>query len=496
MIRTTAEFRTALKSVRRSGTPIVAIRTADPASAMQLFREALNGKAATTPMIQYDIVNGATAMNEPGQAIAFEQTEIPPPDFLRQAIKKLPPESILFFHNPQRLWEQPDILQAIWMTRDTFKMDGRTLVLLSTPGAILPIEIANDVVVLDEPLPSEADLREVAKTLAEGSEVTISDADLDRAVDALVGLAAFPAEQVLAMSMSKSGLDVDALWERKRQVIESTPGLRVWRGGESFDSIGGCASIKKFLRSIMAGKEAPRVIVFVDEIEKAFAGTGTDLSGVTTEMTGTMLGWMQNHHADGVIMVGHPGSGKSAIAKACGASAGIPTIEFDLSAMKSGIVGSSGERLRAALSVIEAISHGRSCWLATCNSISSLPPELRRRFKLSAPFFFDLPDAEERDAIWKIYEKQYETKGKRPKDEGWTGAEIEECCHKAYRLDIPLAEAAAYIVPSCKSASQTIEALRDLASGRFLSASQPGPYSQTSKQVVAVVGKRAMQDIN
>src|SRR6266545_4720385 len=49
-----------------------------------------------------------------------------------------------------------------------------------------------------------------------------------KAIDALVGLAAFPAEQVLSMSLSKNGLDLERLWERKRQAIEQTPGLTVW----------------------------------------------------------------------------------------------------------------------------------------------------------------------------------------------------------------------------------------------------------------------------
>jgi hypothetical protein len=46
------------------------------------------------------------------------------------------------------------------------------------------------------------------------------------------------------MSLSKKGLDLEQLWERKRQVIEQVPGLSVWRGGETFDDIGGCENIK------------------------------------------------------------------------------------------------------------------------------------------------------------------------------------------------------------------------------------------------------------
>ena len=59
--------------------------------------------------------------------------------------------------------------------------------------------------------------------------------------------------------------------------------------------------------------------------------------------------------------------------------------------------------------------------------------ELRRRFTLGT-FFFDLPDAEERESIWKIYREKWALSGDQPEDEGWTGAEIKECCRKAWRL--------------------------------------------------------------
>src|SRR5437773_4168705 len=317
--------------------------------------------------------------------------------------------------------------------------------------------------------------------------------EFSQSVDALIGLAAFPAEQVLAMSLSKNGLDLDWLWERKCQAVEQTPGLTIWRGGETFDQIGGCENIKRFLTAVLLGREAPRVIVFVDEIEKAFTGTGTDMSGVKTEMTGTMLSWMQDHSADGLIFIAPPGAAKSAVGKAAGATAGIPTVAFDLSAMQSSLVGGSGERLRAALQVVDAISQRRSLWIATCNSITSLPPELRRRFTLGT-FFFDLPSAEERKAIWEIYVKRSDLTGDRPADEGWTGAEIKECCRKAWRLKLSLGESAEYTVPVSRSAADQIEALRRQASGRFLSASQPGVFTPESGQAVVSAGRRAFRD--
>jgi SpoVK/Ycf46/Vps4 family AAA+-type ATPase len=114
-------------------------------------------------------------------------------------------------------------------------------------------------------------------------------------------------------------------------------------------------------------------------------------------------------------------------------------------------------------------------FIATCNSIASLPPELRRRFTLGT-FFFDLPSDEERETIWGIYLKKYNVSGELPNDEGWTGAEIKECCRKAHRLGITLMQASRYIVPVSRSAAEQIKALRQMASGKFISASTPGVY--------------------
>jgi len=78
-------------------------------------------------------------------------------------------------------------------------------------------------------------------------------------VDALLGLAAFRPNRWWRCRCQKRGLDHDQLWERKRQVIEQAPGLTVWRGGEGFTDVGGCANVKAFLQSVLDGAEAPRV---------------------------------------------------------------------------------------------------------------------------------------------------------------------------------------------------------------------------------------------
>jgi hypothetical protein len=499
MIRSTEEFRAVVKAARRVGTPLLAVRTADPASAITQVCGGINsGKQSPSPLLVWDFIGGLQGRNDAGKSaiakvLGENSSALSPSDVLSVA-QRIAADAILFFLNPQRIWEQPDVVQGIWNLRDVFKGGGQMLVLVTPPAATLPVELQNDVMVIDEPLPSTDDLaRLVTETFDSATVAAPDDATISKAIDALIGLAAFPAEQVLAMSLSKNGLDLGRLWERKCQAVELTSGLTIWRGGETFDQIGGCENIKRFLTAVLQGREAPRVIVFVDEIEKAFAGTGTDMSGVKTEMTGTMLSWMQDRGADGVIFIGPPGAAKSAVGKSAGATADIPTVAFDLSAMQSSLVGGSGERLRAALQVVDAISQGRSLWIATCNSITSLPPELRRRFTLGT-FFFDLPSADERKAIWDIYLKKWSLMAELPDDEAWTGAEIKECCRKAWRLKLSLKESAEYIVPVSRSAADQIEALRFQASGRFLSASQPGVFTVETLQATVGAGRRTFRD--
>jgi len=489
-IRPIDQFMKTLKAARRVSTPLLSIRSADPALAIARVQEAV-GKSA--PMVHWDIIRGLVPMNENGTKelgkLVGERdpTGIGPVEALVLA-SQLSEDSVLLYANAQRFWVDPQVTQGIWNLRDAFKSSGRTLVLLTTPGAVLPDELTQDVLVLDEPLPGIDDLARIFQETVAAADVPDTAEVAEKAMDAMLGLAAFPAEQVLAMSVSKGALDLEQLWDRKRQVIEQTPGLSVWRGGETFDDIGGCENIKRFLRAVINGAEAPRGIVFLDEIEKAFAGTGTDLSGVKTELTGAILSWMQDRSADGCLLIGPPGAAKSLVAKATGNTAGIPTIAFDLGAMQNALVGSSGERLRSALKVVDAVTNGRSLWIATCNSFGTLPPELRRRFTLGT-FFFDLPSPEERATIWTIYLARYGITGELPDHDGWTGAEIKECCRKAYRLKLSLKESAEYIVPVSRSAADQIKALRQQASGKFISASSPGVYQFQETPAVARTGR-------
>jgi hypothetical protein len=469
------------KAARRVSAPVLVIKTADQWAAVQVIVRSFNGNQP--PMLSWDLARGILALNDVGQS-AFSELNVDPitttnPGEALGIALRLPERAILFAYNFHRVIGNEMVAQGVWNVREQFKRDGRTLILLG-PDMPLPAELAQDAFVIDEPLPTETQLREIIVEQIDAANLTAAtELVLAKATDAVSGLAAFPAEQVVAMSLTPDGLDIAALWERKRQVIEQTPGLSVYRGSDSFADIGGVANAKSFGQSVLGGQSAPRAVVFIDEIEKAMSGSAGDTSGVSQEMLGTLLTWMQEKAVTGMLLVGPPGAAKSAYAKALGNTGGIPTIMFDLSGMKGSLVGESGRNLRTALKVVDAVSQGRALIVATCNSVGTLPPELRRRFTFGT-FFFDLPTAEERASIWSIYLKKFglqnKLSGPTPKDESWTGAEIRMCCDIAWRLGVTLVAAANYIVPVAKSAAESIQRLREQASGRFISASEPGPY--------------------
>lgn len=492
--------------MRKAGVPLAAFETADPAQTIRECLATLNGKSDDTRLVQWDLARGLVGMNRPGKAwmkdIGYDPAVHQLPDILKLASENAPKsDGLLFFiHNVQRVFDRDGVAQGIWLCRDAFKaMPECTLVLLG-PVLMLPGELAQDVVVVTEPLPGEKEIGAIIDTMTNDAKENGAQLPADygrtKAIDTLLGLSAFAAEQAFAMSLSKTGIDFDGLWERKRRTVEQTPGLSIWRGADSFKSLGGLSNIKDFLTKILTSGQTPvRAIGFIDEIEKGFAGSTGDLSGVSQDQLQVFLKVMQDFDIPGIVLVGPPGTGKSAIAKGAGSIAGAEVLSIDTGAMTGSLVGESQRKIRQAMEVFKAVSQGKGLFIATCNKIAALPPELRRRFTLGT-FYVDLPTDDERAMIWPLWMKRYNLdKQTLPECQGWTGAEIRACCDVAYRADLPLTKAAAFVVPVIKSATDQIHALRTMASGRFISANRPGLYeydeeNKTNETTKAVSGRK------
>ena len=92
-----------------------------------------------------------------------------------------------------------------------------------------------------------------------------------------------------------------------------------------------------------------------------------------------------------------------------------------------------------------------------------MPPALQRRFNLGI-WYFDVPSAQERAAIWKIQAKRLGLEPKDlPDDAGWVGSDIRNCCQTAYMLNTSL-----------KKAAEWITLVGRTATGRHRTAARPG----------------------
>jgi len=475
------------RAARRAAVPLLAVQTPDqlaiiPALALASAEVDKTQERAASPLVRWDAVQGYIAINRAGEAAAAQadpERMSADPVMALVLAASLPPASVLVMVNGQRIVGEGAVPTALLGLRDSFKASGRMVVLLG-PAFALPAELVNDVVLLDEELPDDDAIGATVDSIyASTPGAPACKPDKRRAaVDALRGLPLFAAETAAAMSMGRKGLDVDAAWERKCALVRQTPGLTVWRGGESFDDLGGLTEIKRFCRAL-AKSSSFSAVVWMDEVEKMMAAMHTDTSGVSQDQHAQVLTFMQDNRVPGLLLIGQPGSGKSAVAKALGAAMNVPTVRMDMGAMMGGLVGDSQRLIRGALKTLMGISQGKMIVVATCNDVGALErsPELMRRFKLPK-WYFDLPTAEERASIWPIALKRYglALDSARPDDEGWTGAEIDACCETAALLGATVVEAARNIIPMALAQPGIVTTRRDQAHGRFLNASAPGPY--------------------
>jgi hypothetical protein len=246
----------------------------------------------------------------------------------------------------------------------------------------------------------------------------------------------------------------------------------------------------------------------------------------------------------GVLLVGVPGCGKSLSAKAIAASWQLPLYRLDIASIFGQYVGQSESRLKDALASadhvspcvlwIDEIEKGLAgagtdssgvtnriigqflYWLqestkrvfvvATANDVSRLPAELLRRGRFDEIFFVDLPLADEREEIVRIYLDRYV---QQPIEsglmsdlvelsEGFCGADIESACRDVgketlRKRSIPGADfhrrCFANIVPLSRTNPERIEMIREWGRERAVPAGRPMPEPQSNG---AAAGRRVV----
>ena len=393
--------------------------------------------------------------------------------------------TLLVLQNFHRFLQSAEIVQAAAHQINSGKQN-RTILIVLAPVVQIPVELEKLFVVLEHELPSREQLTEIARGIATEDEELPGGAELETVIDAASGLTRHEAENAFSLSLVRhSRITPPAVWELKSQMLKKSGLLTLHRGTESFDRLGGLDSLKAFCLRAMRrqGDRNPQ------------------------------------KRPRGVLLLSPPGCGKSEFAKSLGNETNRPTLVLDVGSLMGSLVGQTEERTRQALRIADAMapavimidevekalsgvaSSGQTdsgvsarmfgtflSWLndhtsdvfviCTCNDISKLPPEFARAERFDGVFFVDLPTPEQRQRIWEIYLRMFELDAEqdRPADDNWTGAEIKACCRLAALLDLPLKAAAQNVVPVAVTAAESVERLRNWASGRCLSADAAGVY--------------------
>jgi hypothetical protein len=209
--------------------------------------------------------------------------------------------------------------------------------------------------------------------------------------------------------------------------------------GRMFNSFIG-SSEENVRRAISVAESVAPAILWVDEIDKAFAGSqssGASDSGTTARVFGTFLTWLSEKQAPVFVA-------------------------------------------------------------ATANDISQLPPELLRKGRLDEIFFVDLPALEERMEVFPIHLQKrgrdpaaFDLEALAQASRDFSGAEIEEAINSALYDAFYAGEqlttahvltALAQTVPLARTMAEQIGCLRSWADGRARNASVPRPVKSSQVQ--------------
>jgi hypothetical protein len=407
--------------------------------------------------------------------------------------------ALLVLRNFHRFLGSAEVVQAL-DTRLAAGKRNRTFVVILAPTIQIPVELEKQFLIIDHELPGRDQVAAIARSIATESGELPQGEGLEAVLDAAAGLTRMEAENAFSLSLVRRGrLAPEDLWELKSGMLKKSGLLTLHRGGETFADLGGLEALKAFCsRALRPGRP----------------------EGV---------------RARGVLLLGPPGSGKSAFAKALGAETNRPTLILDVGSLLGSLVGQSEANTRQALRHVDAMSpcvvmidevekalagaSGTSgdsgvaarlfgtllSWLndrtsdsfvvCTSNDVSKLPPEFSRSERFDATFFLDLPGPTEKAALWRMYLGRFglDPAQARPLDRDWTPAEIKACCRLAALLDVALVEAATNIVPVAVTAGESVERLRSWAAGRCLAADRSGLFTRATEAALKT-GRNVRRD--
>ena len=479
--------------------PIIYLSTFEYDKAKQQIRGLIKQMPIIYQYFEWNIVDGLVKKDiNTGNTDSIDSKEEPEEllKFVSEQLNNDTPQLFVLedFHE---YIEEPNIKIRLRQLAERLRYQRKHLILISSV-LNLPVELEKYINVVDLPLPGRADLDKVLQQIVDNAHVSLTDEKRKKLIDAALGMTVMEADLAFCLAAVKDKFEDDSpkiVAQEKQQIIKKNGLLEFCQVSDNINSVGGICYLKDWLDKRRLAYDFKAQIWNLPEPK-------------------------------GVLLLGVPGCGKSLTAKCISAMWNMPLLRLDIGKVFQGIVGSSEENIRRAIATAEVVapcvlwideiekglSGTRSSsitdggttsrifstiitWMqektkpvfvvATANDISSLPPELLRKGRFDEIFFVDLPNKEDRKAIFDIHLKKKGfdsqslfTDKLAEKSVGFNGAEIEEAVNEAMfsayteNPDSPtlmmkhLIDAIDDIVPLSSTMDEQIKALRTWAKKR------------------------------
>ncbi|HQR14797.1 MAG TPA: AAA family ATPase [Nitrospira sp.] len=508
-----------LRTLIRSCHPLIVIETVEEDRVMTLLQSV--AAQERMPLFEWSITRGLTRAEEGPGLSKLTAT----PLAVLQHLHGLTVEGMFWLKDLAPHLQDAAIARQLREVSHRFGRSRATCLMTGHPIA-LPLDLDQIAVRLDLQLPDRDELHTMLQSVLQSlrtrtsprrpTSTTIvqsllnsmsvhksaiaspSDHDCEAILRALRGLTLHQARQVITQCVVEDGVlsadDVQTILTRKVQAIRDGGLLEYYPLEDNRFELGGFVNLKSWL-------------------ERAKVGFTAEAKALNLTPP------------RGIMLVGVPGCGKSLAAKAIAREWQLPLLKLDAGRLFDKFIGESEKNFRKAIEMAESLSPivlwideiekamsagsgsgdadgGLSrrlfgaflTWLqekkqevfvvATANTLSALPPELLRKGRFDEIFFVDLPDTDERTAIWAIHlglRKQDRSQFNLPKlvdaSTGFSGSEIEQAVvaglyralyHKQSLTTDLLIEELSHTVPLSVTRSEEIYQLRATAQGRFV----------------------------
>lgn len=476
--------------------PLIYLMTPEEERAEQAIAIIANDKPQRRVFV-WTVTHGIVEYGQPRSVT--QHNTVSPQAAIEWALRQPAKEAGIFiFKDLHPFIDAPEVTRWLRDAIASFKGTQKTIIMMS-PVQQVPIELEKEVVVIDFPLPSIADLNKVLSGQLEQNvrQRRISTEGREKLLKAALGLTKDEAEKVYRKAQVTAGklteAEVEIVLSEKKQLIRRNGILEYLEEDETLNSVGGLEELKRWLK----------------QRSNAFSERARE------------YGLPQ---PKGMLILGVPGCGKSLIAKTTSRLWGLPLLRLDMGRVYDGsMVGRSEANLRNALKTAESISPailfideldkafaggtgsadsdgGTSSrifgsfltWMqekkspvfvmATANRVERLPGEFLRKGRFDEIFFVDLPNAEERQEIFKIHLgkrrreiERFDIEQLAKVSDGFSGAEIEQALiaamYEAFAQDreftqLDIIAAIKATLPLSRTMSEQVTALRDWARQR------------------------------